>query len=170
MAITYNRTTPSNTQQFHSLWSAIFLKFLSRKQLLKPESTVKDSPQLCLLQQLLFCPCLPFSHLELIPKCQEVLRWAEPDAKWIQLSFLLGACGEASTSRLDGKRSLWAPRTPMGKDWSPEARSASSSSLTGNVMSLTGSSLIFTGLVSSVAFSGFTILSYSSESCLLICW
>lgn len=36
---------------------------------------------------------------------------------------------------------------PWASDWSPEARSASSSSLTGKVMSLTGSSLILTGFV-----------------------
>lgn len=55
----------------------------------------------------------------------------------------------------------------MGSAWSPEARSASGSSLTGKEMSLMGSSLILGGLESSSAFSGFTSRSYSSDSSLL---
>lgn len=77
------------------------------------------------------------------------------------------ACGEGSPSKPDVSRSPWAPRTPMGSAWSPEARSASGSSLTGKEMSLMGSSLILGGLQSSRAFSGFTSRSYSSDSSLL---
>lgn len=126
----------------------------------------------CMFLDFLFsCPPPLFSLISRVwfhnAKGAEIGKSSKIRVSWF---LLLDACGEASTSRLDGKRSLWAPRTPMGSDWSPEARSASSSSLTGKVMSLTGSSLIFTGFVSSVAFSGLTILSYSSDSCLLICW
>lgn len=77
--------------------------------------------------------------------------------------------GEWSPSKPEASLSPWAPRTPMGKAWSPEARSASGSSLTGKEMSLMGSSFILGGLESSRAFSGFTSRSYSSDRSLLTC-
>lgn len=87
---------------------------------------------------------------------------------WTHLSPV--ACGEGSPSNADVNLSPWAPRTPMGSAWSPDARSASGSSLTGKEMSFMGSSLIRGGLQSSRAFSGFTSRSYSSDSSLLTWW
>lgn len=77
--------------------------------------------------------------------------------------------GEWSPSSPEASLSALAPRTPIGKAWSPEAKSASGSSLTGKEMSLMASTLIFGDFESSRAFSGFTSRSYSSDRSLLSC-